>query len=59
MRPSDWLWSAIAYSALADYAQRPLDLSRQVYESARSAIIDKVASHSEHHLSQIRLALQR
>ena len=67
--------------------QVPLDISRRIYESVRSAIIyyagmyyeqkgqlefvhsvtgvrtlkdefDKVASHNEHHLGQIRLALE-
>jgi hypothetical protein len=87
-RPVLWVFDPDAWAKGLDYAQRPLDLSRQVYESARSAIIyyagmyykekghlewvhsvtgvrtlkdefDKVASHNEHHLGQIRLALGR
>jgi hypothetical protein len=82
-----WVYDQDAWAKGLDYAQVPLDISRQVYESVRNAIIyygcrdyeqkghlefvhsvtgvrtlkeefDKVASHNEHHLSQIRLALQ-
>lgn len=82
-----WVYDQDAWAKGLDYAQVPLDISRRVYESVRSAIIyyaakyyeekgylefvhsvtgvrtlkdefDKVASHNEHHLTQIRLALQ-
>jgi hypothetical protein len=82
-----WVYDQDAWAKGLDYSQVPLDISRQVYESVRNAIIyyasrdyeqkghlefvhsvtgvrtlkdefDKVASHNEHHLSQIRLALQ-
>jgi hypothetical protein len=83
-----WVYDQDAWAQGLDYSQVPLDISRRVYESVRSAIIyyarmyyeqkghlefvhsvtgvrtlkdefDKVASHNEHHLGQIRLALQR
>jgi hypothetical protein len=82
-----WVFDQDAWARGLDYAQVPLDLSRQVYESVRNAILyyagvyyaekghlefvhsvtgvrtlkaefDKVAAHTEHHLSQIRLALR-
>jgi hypothetical protein len=82
-----WVFDQDAWAQGLDYSQLPLDVSRRVYESVRSAIIyyagmhyeqkghlefvhsvtgvrtlkdefDKVASHNEHHLGQIRLALQ-
>lgn len=82
-----WVFDQDAWARGLDYSQVPLDLSRQVYESVRNAVIyyagryyeekghlefvhsvtgvrtlkdefDKVASHNEHHLSQIRLALR-
>jgi len=82
-----WVFDQDAWAQGLDYSQVPLDISRRVYESVRSAIIyyaglyydpkghlefvhsvtgvrtlkdefDKVASHNEHHLEQIRLALQ-
>ena len=82
-----WVYDQDAWAKGLDYSQVPLDISRRVYESVRSAIIyyagryyeekgglefvhsvtgvrtlkdefDKVASHNEHHLGQIRLALQ-
>jgi DinB family protein len=82
-----WVYDQDAWAKGLDYSQVPLDVSRRVYESVRSAIIyyagtyyepkghlefvhsatgvrtlkdefDKVASHNEHHLGQIRLALQ-
>ena len=82
-----WAFDQDAWAAGLDYSRMPLDISRQVYESVRNAIIyyaglhyerkghlefvhsvtgvrtlkdefDKVASHNEHHLAQIRLALQ-
>ena len=82
-----WAFDQGAWATGLDYSQVPLDISRQVYESVRNAIIyyagvhyecnghlefvhsvtgvrtlkdefDKVASHNEHHLEQIRLALQ-
>jgi|SRR6185295_10096703 len=81
-----WFFDQDAWAQGLDYSQVPLDISRRVYESVRSAIIyyagmyyepkghlefvhsvtgvrtlkdefDKVASHNEHHLEQIRLAL--
>ena len=87
-RPVVWVMDQDAWAKGLDYAQVPLDLSRQVYESVRNAIIyysgvhyernghlefvhsvdgvrtlrdefDKTATHNEHHLSQIRLALGR
>jgi DinB family protein len=86
-RPVVWVFDPDAWAKGLDYSQVPLDISRQVYESVRKAIIyyaglyyegkghlefvhsvtgvrtlkdefDKVASHNEHHLEQIRLALQ-
>jgi DinB superfamily len=82
-----WVFDQEAWAQGLDYSQVPLDISRRVYESVRSAIIyyagvyyerkghlefvhsvtgvrtlkdefDKVAYHNEHHLEQIRLALQ-
>ena len=82
-----WVYDQDAWARGLDYATLPLDISRQIYESVRRAIIhyarihyeqkghlefvhsvtgvrtlkdefDKVASHNEHHLNQIRLALQ-
>jgi DinB superfamily len=82
-----WVYDQDAWARGLDYTRVPLDISRRVYESVRSAIIyyaglyyeskghlefvhsatgvrtlkdefDKVASHNEHHLGQIRLALQ-
>jgi hypothetical protein len=82
-----WVYDQDAWAKGLDYSQVPLDISRRVYESVRSAIIyyaglhyeekghlefvhsatgvrtlkdefDKVAAHNEHHLSQIRSALQ-
>ena len=82
-----WVFDQDAWAAGLDYSRVPLDISRQVYESGRNAIIyyaglhyerkghlefvhsvtgvrtlkdefDKVASHNEHHLDQIRLALR-
>ena len=81
-----WVFDQDAWARGLDYSQVPLDISRRVYESVRSAIIyhagvhyeskghlefvhsvtgvrtlkdelDKVASHNEHHLNQIRSAL--
>ena len=81
-----WVFDQDAWAQGLDYSQVPLDISRRVYESVRSAIIyhagvhyeskghlefvhsvtgvrtlkdefDKVASHNEHHLTQIRSAL--
>lgn len=85
-RPVLWVFDPDAWAKGLDYSQVPLDVSRRIYESVRSAVIyyagvyyepkghlefvhsvtgvrtlkdefDKVASHNEHHLSQIRLAL--
>ena len=82
-----WVYDEDAWARGLDYSRVPLDISRRVYESVRSAIIyyadqyyeqkgdlefvhsvtgvrtlkdefDKVASHNEHHLEQIRLALR-
>lgn len=82
-----WVYDQDAWAKGLDYSRVPLDISRRVYESVRSAIIhyagmyyeqkghlefvhsatgvrtlkeefDKVASHNEHHLGQIRLALR-
>lgn len=83
-----WVYDQDAWATGLDYSRVPLDISRRVYESVRSAVIyyagefyeqkghlefvhsvtgvrtlkdefDKVASHNEHHLAQIRLALER
>jgi hypothetical protein len=83
-----WVFDQDAWAKGLDYSRVPLDISRRVYESVRSAIIyyaglyyeekghlefvhsvtgirtlkdefDKVASHNEHHLTQIRSALER
>ncbi len=82
-----WVYDQDAWAKGLDYSQTPLDISRLVYESVRSAIIyyagryyeqkghlefvhsvtgvrtlkeefDKVASHNQHHLGQIRTALK-
>ena len=82
-----WVFDEDAWAKGLDYSQVPLDISRRVYESVRSAIIyyaglhyeqkghlefvhsvtgvrtlkdefEKVASHNEHHLAQIRMALR-
>lgn len=87
-RPVVWVMDQDAWAKGLDYSRVPLDLSRQVFESVRNAIIyyagvhyegnghlqfvhsvdgvrtlrdefDHVASHNEHHLAQIRLALGR
>jgi len=81
-----WVYDQDAWARGLDYANLPLDQSRRIYESVRSAIIyyarlhyeekghlefvhsvtgvrtlkdefDKVADHNEHHLEQIRTAL--
>jgi hypothetical protein len=83
-----WVYDQDAWAKGLDYSQVPLDISRRIYESVRSAIIyyagrfyqqkgqlefvhsvtgvrtlkdefDKVVSHNEHHLTQIRSALRR
>jgi len=82
-----WVFDQDAWAEGLDYSERPLEISRQIYESVRNAIIyyaglhyeqkgnlefvhsvtgvrtlkdefDKVASHNEHHLEQIRQALR-
>lgn len=82
-----WVFDQDAWAKGLDYSERPLDISRRIYESVRNAIIyyarlhyeqkghlefvhsvtgvrtlkdefDKVASHNEHHLEQIRQALR-
>jgi DinB superfamily len=86
-RPVLWVFDPDDWARGLDYAQRPLEISREVYQAARNAIIhyagryyepkghlewvhsvtgvrtlkdefDKVASHNEHHLAQIRVALE-
>jgi hypothetical protein len=81
-----WVYDQDAWAKGLDYSRVPLEISQQVYESVRNAIIyyaglyyeerghlefvhsatgvrtlkdefDKVASHNEHHLAQIRVAL--
>jgi DinB superfamily len=81
-----WWYDEDAWSKALSYSERPLENSRAIYESVRSAVIyyarlhyekdghlefvhsmtgvrtlkdefDKTASHNEHHLSQIRRAL--
>ena len=81
-----WWYDENAWSKALDYSERPLEMSRSIYESVRAAMIfyaklhyekdghlefvhsvtgvrtlkdefDKTASHNEHHLSQIRRAL--
>ena len=81
-----WWYDENAWSKALDYSERPLEMSRSIYESVRSAMIfyaqlhyekdghlefvhsvtgvrtlkdefDKTASHNEHHLGQIRRAL--
>jgi hypothetical protein len=83
-----WVFDQDAWATGLDYSRVPLDISRQVFESVRNAIIyyagihyekkghlefvhsvtgvrtlkdefDKVVSHNEHHLGQIRAALTR
>ena len=82
-----WWYDENAWSKALEYSERPLEMSRSIYESVRSAMIfyaklhyekdghlefvhsmtgirtlkdefDKIASHNEHHLSQIRRALK-
>ena len=82
-----WWYDEDAWSKALSYSERPLTMSRSIYESVRAAMIfyarlhyekdghlefvhsktgvrtlkdefDKTASHNEHHLSQIRRALQ-
>ena len=81
-----WWYDEDAWSRALNYSDRPLEMTRSIYESVRSAMIfyaklhytqdghlefvhsltgvrtlkdefDKTASHNEHHLSQIRRAL--
>jgi hypothetical protein len=81
-----WWYNEDAWARKLDYSERPLEMSRRIYESVRAAMIfyaqlhyekdghlefvhsltglrtlkdefDKTASHNEHHLSQIRAAL--
>jgi hypothetical protein len=81
-----WWYDEDAWSKALNYSDRPLEIARGIYESARAAMIyyaglhyekdghlefvhsitgvrtlkdefDKTASHNEHHLSQIRRAL--
>ena len=81
-----WVYDQDAWAKGLNYAERPLELSRSIYESVRNAMIyyaerhyesdghlefvhsvtgvrtlkdelDKVATHNEHHLKQIRAAL--
>jgi hypothetical protein len=81
-----WAFDQDAWAQGLEYVKVPLDISRQVYQSVRGAIIyyaglyyeekghlefvhsktgvrtlkdefDKVAAHNEHHLEQIRIAL--
>jgi hypothetical protein len=81
-----WYYDEDAWSKALSYSERPLDMSREIYESVRSAMIfyarlhyekdghlefvhsisgvrtlkdefDKTAAHNEHHLDQIRRAL--
>ena len=82
-----WVYDQDAWAKGLDYSERPLEISRAIYASVRSAIryyaalhyekdghlefvhsvtgvrtlkdeFDKVAAHNEHHLEQIRTALQ-
>jgi hypothetical protein len=82
-----WVYDQDAWASGLDYGRVPLEISRQIYQSVRAAIIyyaeryyepkghlefvhsvtgvrtlkdefDKVASHNEHHLQQIRSALR-
>ena len=81
-----WWFNEDTWAKRLDYSERPLEVSRRIYESVREAVIfyagrhyekdghlefvhsktglrtlrdefDKIASHNEHHLSQIRAAL--
>jgi hypothetical protein len=81
-----WVFDEDAWAKRLDYSERPLEMSRRIYESVRAAMIfyarlhyekdghlefvhsvtgvrtlkdefDNTASHNEHHLSQIRIAL--
>src|SRR6266516_4129272 len=74
-RPVLWVMDQDAWAKGLDYSRVPLDVSRRVYESERSGHLewvhsvdgvrtlqdefDKVATHNEHHLGQIRVALGR
>lgn len=82
-----WFYDQDAWAQGLDYSERPLEISRRIYESMREAIIyyarlhyeskghlefvhsvtgvrtlsdefEKITAHNEHHLEQIRLALQ-
>ena len=86
-RPVLWVFDQDAWANALDYSTVPIEVSRNVYGSARAAVIhyahtryeqdghrefvhsvtgvrtlkdefDKVASHNEHHLTQIRAALR-
>jgi hypothetical protein len=81
-----WAFDQEAWAQALDYPAMPLELSREIYRSARAGIrylatlhyvknghlewvhsetgvrtlraeLDKVAAHNEHHLGQIRMAL--
>jgi hypothetical protein len=81
-----WWYDADAWSKALNYSERPLEITRGLYESVTAAMIfyaklhyerdgrlefvhrvtgvrtlqdefDKIASHNEHHLRQIRSAL--
>jgi len=83
-----WVYDQDAWAAGLDYSNRPLEISRRIYEAVRGAIIyyaqlhyetkghlefvhsvtgvrtlkdelEKVAVHNEHHLEQIRSAIER
>ena len=85
-RPVLWAFDQAAWAHALDYSTMPLELSRDIYRSARAGIrylaalhyekdghlewvhsetgvrtlrdeLNKVASHNEHHLGQIRKAL--
>ena len=46
-RPVVWVMDQDAWAKGLDYAQLPLDISRQVYESVRNAIIHYAGVHYE------------
>ncbi|MFI5174772.1 MAG: DinB family protein [Terriglobia bacterium] len=48
-RPLLWVFDQDAWAKGLDYSQVPLDLSRQVYESVRNAIIYYAGLHYERH----------
>jgi hypothetical protein len=87
-RPVIWAFDQDAWANRLGYAERPLRVSRNLYEATRAGVLyyahlhyrpsghlefvhsetgvrtlkdefEKVADHNQHHLDQIRIALER